>query len=144
MELCLGHARERRNMSVDRVADAMGLASRFTLYKWLESGRMPAVLIHPFELACGATFVTSYLAASAHKLLIDMPTGRAVDGDDIAGLHGSFASAVEALAGFYGGRSDAPATLGRLLELMQTVAWHHGNVERHSQPQLDFEVSPDE
>ena len=42
MELCLDYGREKRNLSVDRVADLMGMPSKYTLYKWLENGRMPA------------------------------------------------------------------------------------------------------
>ncbi|MCU8084256.1 hypothetical protein [Shewanella sp. SM23] len=51
MALCLEFAREKQNLSVDRVADLMGLPSKWTLYKWLENGRIPAVLIRPFEHA---------------------------------------------------------------------------------------------
>lgn len=136
MEQCLEHARRKQNLSVDRVADRMGVSSRYSVYKWMENSRLPAVLIRPFELATGADYVTEYLALSAHKLVLDMPSGRKATGRDIAHLHESFAEAVTALAGFYAGHTDAHTTLATLAVHMQVVAFHHGNVQRFEQPEL--------
>ena len=76
-------AREKHNRSVDRIADLMGLANKWVLYKWLESGRMPAILIRPFEAACGIDLVTRYIGHSANKMLIEIPTGRKVTSTDL-------------------------------------------------------------
>ena len=86
LELCKEHARERRNLSVERIAELMGLADHWTLYKWFQSGRIPANLIRPFEQACGIDFVTQWLAGSSGKLLIDMPSGKAVDATEVQQL----------------------------------------------------------
>ena len=60
LELCKEHARERRNLSVERIAELMGLADHWALYKWFQSGRIPANLIRPFEHVCGiATYQCS-------------------------------------------------------------------------------------
>jgi hypothetical protein len=74
IELCIEFAKEKHNRSVDRIAELIGLANKYTLYKWIESGKLPAISIRPFEHACGCDFVTRYLAHSAHKLLIDIPS----------------------------------------------------------------------
>ena len=43
MEGCTKFALEKHNRGIDRIAGLMGLASKYTLYKWLGNGRMPAV-----------------------------------------------------------------------------------------------------
>ncbi len=75
-ELCKDHARERLNKSVEGIAEDMGLADHWVLYKYLQKGSMPANLIRPYELACGIDFVTRYLAASNGRLLVQIATGR--------------------------------------------------------------------
>lgn len=142
IELCLEYAREHQ-LSVDRVADLMGLASKWTLYKWLQSGRMPAVLIRPFEHACGATFLTDYLAASAHKLLVDAPQGRRANDMELAELHASFSEALQKLLKFYDGAAEAPETLDALTHLMKGVAWHRENVSKSTEPELALKVVND-
>lgn len=144
MELCLEHARQKRNFSVDRVADGMGLANKWVLYKWMESGRIPAVMIRPLEYTCGADFITRYLCHSAHKVLIDIPTGRRVKPNDIQQLQATFAECVGLLLAFYQGTAEQNDTLSSLHQLLEGVAWHHQNVEQHSQPQLEFGVDDDE
>lgn len=136
MELCLEYARETRRLSVDRVADLIGLANRWTLYKWLESGRLPAVLIRPFEHACGADYVTRYLAATAQRLLIEIPTGRRCDAADINGLQASFTTAVGLLIRFYEGTASAEDTLAALTDALNGLAWHRVNVAKAQAPEL--------
>lgn len=136
MELCLEHAREKKNLSVDRVADLMGQSNKWSLYKWMENGRMPANLVRPFEHACGIGLVTQYLAASSHKLLIDIPSGRISDAKDINELQSSFTHAVGLLLSFYSDREDAEETLAALTQVMRDVAYHHENVNRSLEPEL--------
>lgn len=138
MEWCLEHARTRHNRSVDRVAEQMGLASKWVLYKWLESGRLPAVLIRPFEVACGIDFVSRFVAHSAHKLLIDIPTGKRANDHEINALQASFTASVSLLLRFYQGQAEADETLSGLTSTMEYLAWHRGEVERHQAPELDF------
>jgi len=138
MELCLQYARERHNLSVDHIADLMGLTSKWMLYKWLENGRLPSILIRPFEAACRINFITQYLAHSDHRLLIDVPSGRKATAKDINSLQIAFSSSVSLLLKFYEGKTEAEETLAKLNQLMESIAWHQGNVERHSQPEFDF------
>lgn len=136
MELCLEHARVKRNLSVDRIADNMGLASKWTLYKWLENGRMPAILIRPFEHACGIEFMTQYLATSGHKLVIAIPAGRKANSTDVNELQGTFSEAMAHLIRFYQGKSEAEETLGSLTQIMSDIAWHRENVSKTLTPEL--------
>ena len=84
MELCKDHAREKLNKSVERVAEEMGLADHWSLYKWLQNGRMPLVLVRPYELACGIDYVTRWMAASNGRLLVQIATGRKLNHTDVA------------------------------------------------------------
>lgn len=138
MEWALDHARVRHNRSVDRVADRMGLSNKWTLYKWLQNGRLPAVLIRPFEEACGIDYVTRYIGHSAHKLLIAAPTGRKASDRDINQLQASFTESISVLLKFYEGQAESEETLSALYTTMEQLAWHQGTVERQRQPELDL------
>ncbi len=136
MEWSLEHARTKRNLSVDRVADGMGLANRWTLYKWMTNSRMPMVLIRPFEDTCGIDLITRYLCYSNHKLMIDIPKGRKVTAHDLHELQGSFAEVISLLVQFYEGSQYTEDTLNALSKLMEELAWQKGNVEKHLLPEL--------
>lgn len=136
MQLCLDFARERHNRSVERVADLMGQTNHWVIYKWLENGRLPAVLIRPFEHACGATFVTDYIASSAHKLLVDIPSGKPACDTDVLALQTQFNEAVNLLARFYRGDAEASDTLSALTAAMSEIASHRANVAQALTPEL--------
>jgi hypothetical protein len=139
LELCKDHARERLNKGVERIADDMGLADHWALYKYLQRGSMPANLIRPYELACGIDFVTRWFAGTSGKLLVDMASGRKLNQADVADLHKHFATALELLAQFYDKPTDPTATLAALTTHMAHVAWHRENVAQHITPQLELE-----
>lgn len=136
MELCLDHARAAHNRSVDRVAELMGLPNKWVIYKWMESGRMPGNLIPAFENVCGIGYVTQWLAQAAHKLLIDIPTGRNATAKDIHELQAVAHDAVGLLIRFYQSQASADETLAALNDLMRDLAWHRINVEKFAQPEL--------
>lgn len=138
MELCLKHAQSKHRRSVDRVADLMGLTSKWTLYKWLENGRIPGILIRPFEHACGATYITEYMAHSAHRLAVEIPSGRPGETSDIAELQEVFAKATRLLIRFYRDNVDPDDTVSALYELLTAVAWHRENVNKSAAPELDL------
>ena len=143
MELCLQHAKEKHNRSVDQVADLMGIPNKWNIYKWVESGRLPAVLIRPFEHACGIDFVTRYLAHSDHKLLIDIPTGRRAAHREVNDLMGAAHEAVGLLLKFHEGQANANDTIGAITGVMESLGWHRGNVEKSAQPEFEFEEEED-
>ena len=139
LELCKDHAKERNNLSVERIAERMGLTDHWTVYKWIQTGRIPANMIRPYEVACGIDYVTRWLAASSGRLLIDIPTGRNASAADMQALQELLNTAVGQLLQFYGGKSPAADTLAAIQQAMEGLAWHRRNVEKHSQPELDFQ-----
>ena len=139
LRLCKEFAQEKKNLSIERIADRMGV-THDSLYKWLATGRLPAILIPAYELSCGCHFASEWLAASAGKLVIDMPTGRTAPQADMVELNSCFAAALQLLTDFYStpAKADAAETLAALANHLQQVGWHHANVGRHANPELEF------
>lgn len=139
LRLCKEYAAERSNLSIERIADRMG-ATHDSLYKWLATGRLPAILIPAYEHTCGCHFVSEWLAVSAGKLIIDMPNGRNATTADMVELNSGFASALQLLTNFYADPSNAnPAeTVAALTAHLQQVAYHQANVQQHATPELEF------
>lgn len=138
MELCLEHARDKHNRSVEGVAALMGV-NHWTLYKWLESGGMPARLIKSFEHVCGIDFVSRWLAMHDNKLVIDIPKGRNGNADDIMALQESSTDAVSALLRFYNNKADIDETLVAVQNALERLAWHKVNVQKYHQPEIPFD-----
>lgn len=138
LRLCKDYAIERKRLSVERIADLMGV-THDSLYKWLSTGRMPAVLIPAYEHACGIQFVTRWLAVSNGKLMIDMPTGRPANDDDIQRLHLNFSQAVSQLINFYNGTETQENTLSSLQVILEDLVGHRENVHQYHNPQLALE-----
>ena len=137
---CKAYAQEARNLSVERIADQMGLPDHWALYKWIESGRFPFVLIPAYESACGINLPSRWLAATQRRLLVDMPVGRAATEDDLVQLGTGFQQAVQLLSDFYksNGAADPAPVLDALRSHLESVAHHHFNVSGFSEPELDF------
>jgi len=138
LRLCKEFAQERANLSVERIADRMGV-THDSLYKWLATGRLPAILIPAYELACGCHFASDWLAASAGRMVIELPTGRRAGQTDMVELNSGFAAALQLLTDFYANPGSDPAeTVIALSSHMEQVAWHRANVARHAEPELEF------
>ena len=136
VELCIAHARDKKNLSVDNIADLMELANKWMLYKWTESGRMPAILIRPFEHACDCSFMTQYFATSNNKMLVDIPKGRKFEDSELLELQSEFNDAVNLLARFYQCGAEAEETIGALTKVMEGIAGHRANVSKVMTPEL--------
>ncbi|GKT21691.1 hypothetical protein [Acidovorax sp. SUPP3334] len=139
MRLCKEFAQERWNLSVERIADRMGV-THDSLYKWLGTGRMPAILVPAYELACGCHYVTDWYAAAAGRLVVPMPTGRAVGEAELLAVNSGCAAALALLTTFYAdpAQADTAATLEALRAHLEQVAFHHHNVARCVAPDLEF------
>lgn len=136
---CKDYAQERHNLSVERIAERMGLEDHWALYKWIANGRMPLVLLPAFQHACGIDLATRWLAASGHKLLVDMPTGRQATAADMVALNTGFAQALQLLTTFYTDGHQSPTeTLDALRNHLEQVAYHQHNVAQYATPELDF------
>ncbi|WP_368921833.1 hypothetical protein [Comamonas aquatica] len=138
LRLCKEFAQERHNLSVERIADRMGV-SHDCLYKWLATGRLPAIQLPTFELACGCTYASAWLATASGKLVIDLPKGAKTHASDLVEFNTGFAEALQLLNDFHAGTADAQATLQALQRHLEQAAWHHANVAKHATPELDFE-----
>ena len=137
---CKAFAQEVRNLSVERIADQMGLPDHWALYKWIANGRMPLVLAPAFEHACGINLVARWMAATDGKLLVDIPSGRKAQPADMVELNTGFAQALQLLTDFYqaDGKADPVATLDALRSHLEQVAYHHHNVAAYATPELEF------
>ncbi|MGO2703382.1 hypothetical protein ACTXN4_01825 [Pseudomonas helleri] len=138
MELCKEYAREVHNKGMQRIADEMGVTDHWTVYKWLQTARMPACMIRPYEQACGCDYVTRWIAASAGRLTIEIPSGRKCAAEDMQALQELLNTAAGKLMAFYAKNSEAEETLASIQTAMESLAWHRGNVSQSSNPQLDF------
>lgn len=102
---CKDYARERKRLSVERIADLMGVSAD-CLYKWLADARMPLASVQLYEHICGAHFVTDYLAGGADGGA-DSDRGAGWGGGfgRVTGAAGRCAGAVGALLSQWGGRA---------------------------------------
>ncbi|HEY4145191.1 hypothetical protein [Pinirhizobacter sp.] len=137
VEGCVLFAQEKHRLSVERIADLVG-ENKWTVYKWMQGGSVPGKKIAGFEHACGRAFITQYLATSARKLLIDIPTGRMPGDSDIHALQEACTAAIGALLAFSQGKADAADTTDHLTAAMTLLAHERAQVQRHVQPELDL------
>lgn len=137
VRLCLDYALHKHNRSVVRVGELIGV-SEWVIYKWMSEGSVPSRRIRPFEFACDATFITGYIAASAQKLLIDIPSGGAPGQEDLLDLQNLVNSSVGLLTAFYRGEADASDVLEGVTAAMEELAGHRENVRKHAMPELEL------
>lgn len=139
LEACIEHARSKHRRSIEHIAADMGLANHWILYKWVESGRIPGVMIRPFELACRCNHVTTYLAHAAHRLIIDIPTGRLPESSDLQAVQAATHEALGALIAFAGGKVKAEEVMAAVTKAMEQLAYQRENAARNAQPELALE-----
>lgn len=135
--LCKEFARERKNLSVARIAELMGI-SEDLLYKWLSNGKMPANLIPTYEHICGCHFATEYLAGGAARLVIEIPTGRNADPMEMGQLQLQLTETVALLMRYYKGEANQQQTLDSITNALIGLATHRENVARGEQVELDL------
>lgn len=134
---CKDYAIERQHLSVERIADRMGVSADL-LYKWLANGQMHAALIQAYEQVCGCHFISDHLTHARGHLAVPIPTGRPVNDDDLLAMHQSFSAAMALLANFYAGRAELAETAAALTTHMEATAWHRANLAAHDQPELEL------
>jgi len=141
LRLCKEFAQEKKNLSIERIADRMG-ASHDSLYKWLAGGTLPVIKLPAYELACGCHFASEFLAITAGKVLVDLPTGRTGNTASMVEFNTGFAEALQLLTNFYAApaKTDPAETLAALTRHMSEVAYHQANVAHCANPELDFEA----
>ncbi len=142
LRLCKDYAKEVHNLSIERIADMMGVTAD-VLYKWLANGSMPLNRIRSYQMACRCNFVTRYMAYGDGNLLIPIPSGKGMTDNDMMQLNHSFHGAMTLLAGFYKGTAEIDETMDGLAEHMRFTGWHHANVQKHFHPELDLDGEQD-
>lgn len=128
----------KHRRSVERLAELMTVPAHI-LYKWLETGRMPAAVIPAWEHVTGGSSVIRYLAGQGHRMVLDIPTGRDLVATDVQGLQRITHEAIGSLLGFAEGRTSAEETMATLLQAMGALAYQRENVRRSAQPELELE-----
>lgn len=136
-ELDKAHALAKHRRNVERLAELMSTKPA-TLYKWLEQDGMPVTHLLAWQHLTGSDAVVRYLAASAHKVVIEIPTGRKTDAEDVHVLQATLNGAVGALLDFMKGDMDRDTCMAKLGTGLESLAWHRENVRKNDQPELDL------
>lgn len=137
LRMCKDHAKAKHNLSVERIADEMGLTA-VRLYQHLESGDMPFNRVRSYQRACHCNYVTLYMAHGDECMLIKIPNGKKMTDEQMLNINATFHKALTKLTEFYISSEDPESTIAALTEHMANAAWHRANVEKHLQPELDF------
>jgi len=132
------HALRRHRLNVERLAELLGTTPA-TLYKWLETDSMPIRALIAWQHLTGSNHVVRYLASREAAVVIQIPTGRTPDADDVHALQATLNGAVGALLDFIAGKADREQCMGKLSTGLESLAWHRANVEKAGQPELEFE-----
>lgn len=132
------HALARHRRNVERLAELMSITPAL-LYKWLETGAMPANRIAAWEHLTGNDAVVRYLAASGHRVVIDIPTGRRANEGDVHALQAVLHEATGALLAFMVGDMDRDTALANLTNGLEALSWHRENVRKSDQPELELD-----
>jgi hypothetical protein len=130
------YARQFKRLTVPAIAELMAITED-TLYKWLSTGGMPVQMIPMYENVCGIDYVTRYMVYRSHKLMIDIPTGKAAGEVSVAELQQISAEAMTLLIRFYRDGEAPEMVAAALTQLMADVAYHRENVL--TQPGLEFD-----
>lgn len=131
------HAITRHRRNVERLAELMSTTPA-TLYKWLESETMPCNRIAAWEHLTGSDAVVRYLAARAHKVVIDIPVGRLATATEVHELQATLHEALGALMAFLAGDTEREDCLAQLSVGLEALSWHRENVRKADQPELEL------
>ncbi len=105
----LEYAQCQHKRSVACVADQVGV-NVDEVYQWLAVGSMPSNKICGFESACGIDYVTSHLAYSGNRILVDIPV-EVESHFEVLALRYNFTDIVKLLVSFYHSEIDAEETI---------------------------------
>ena len=119
---CIFHAAEHYGLSITDISASMEASSNWTVFKWIESGKMPLCEIAKFEDACHARFVTRYLAEHAGLLLLPKPKATDNPTQTLLGAHKAIADALSHAANFWDGKGDKKQALKTIDTAMEALA----------------------
>lgn len=136
-EMDKAHALKHKRLNVERLSELLGTTPA-TLYKWIETDSMPIRMLIAWQHLSGANNVVRYLASREGAVVIQIPTGRTPDADDVHILQATLNGAIGALLDFMAGEADREQCMGKLSTGLESLAWHRANVEKSDQPELEF------
>lgn len=138
LDWCVRYAKANRHLSVEGIADIMGV-NHWTLYKWIGEADLPLRLLKNFEHACGIDYASRWLVESNGKIIIDMPRGKQCGTQDVQVLQSATHAMVGEVMRFYADLTDVDATLAAIQTALEQTSWHKGNVQKYRQPELPFD-----
>ncbi|MHD0644871.1 hypothetical protein ACYPKM_04540 [Pseudomonas aeruginosa] len=134
MKRCAKEAKQHRQMSAERIADALGV-SVWCLYKWLETGRMPINVISAYERACGSHYVTEALAKASQAVVVDYPDGRRPTAEEFYAFQGKLIAATGILIDLEAGSASPEEADEIVWTAIQALMWQMLNVRALADPQ---------
>jgi len=137
LELTREHGKEKRQLSVQRLADHLGSGDS-SVYKWLGCATLPVNKLIALEQACGKNYVTQYLAHSQGFLLVKAPTGRKAENKELTDMQVFMTQVSALLINSYHGHQDVQQTLDGIKKLMEDLAFHQRNIEKLDEPQMSL------
>lgn len=139
LNLTKEHGKEKHQLSVERIADRLGVSDS-CLYKWLGDSTMPINRVIAFEQACGINFVTQYLAHSQGYLLVPTPTGRKAEHKDLGELQLFMTQVMALIIKANDGQTGAESAIDGIKTLMEDLAFIQKNVAKNELPQNELNL----
>ena len=136
LDKCLQHAKEKHNLSVERIMDRLGMASKSQMYGYLADAKLPVNRLIAFEQTCGIPLFTKYSAASQGFMLVKIPTGRKAEAKELAELQVALAQVGSQIISFYNGECSVDETTNMIMAALQDLAYHKSELEHFNQPSL--------
>jgi hypothetical protein len=119
---CLKHAEEHYGMTVKDIAQVMNV-KMWTLFKWLESGRLPLAEVDKFEAACHARYITRHLADTAGLILVTKPRQMETPENALVTINSASANAISAIAAYIGGAKNKQGTAKAIDAAIEALVW---------------------
>jgi hypothetical protein len=125
---CLKHANEHYGLSVKDIAPGMN-TKMFTLFKWIESGKMPLNVVAQFENLCHARYITRHLAEVSGFILVTCPRGMETPENALVTLNKTTVEAVGSVAGFMSGDKSKRDAIKAIDTAIESLVWQKSRIQ---------------
>ncbi|MFN4056389.1 MAG: hypothetical protein ACK4GU_16135 [Alishewanella aestuarii] len=137
LQLCKEFAIANKQMSVPRIADRIG-TSPDMLYKHLGAASMPAYMMIPYMESTHRIYPLQYMAHSLNHLLVPMPRGRKAEHKTLIALSQFCNAVMGQMLALQSGECRAQDVTDQLTLLMENLAYHRMEAQKHDQPELEL------
>jgi hypothetical protein len=124
---CLKHAEEHFGMTTKDIAQTMNV-NMWTLFKWLESGKLPLNEINKFEAACHARYITRYLADASGLILVTKPRNMEAPENALVAINKASSNAISAIAEYIGGTKNKQGTTKAIDAAIEVLVWQRSRL----------------